>query len=358
MRAAGHCFVAWLFLCSSTTLLTKEARNGFAEIIGRVQGWKESEVIQTPWNRNGDTGGYGKKLRGFNRRRNFTFRIKADRSTLIHTLEVKEKDRKPFPIVAGEIYQVFNRPVTTWGLFQCSFSVTDLKVDWSKQPRVRLIVSAEANYSSFRPKKAEHPTAVSAYLIQVQPTGTDADLPPAHWPVWYINNWIHFAHTVLPTAHYRFLANHGFIFWSWGVFEPPPDLKAKPSIGVYRLLHHPVTKNVTSVVLHTPGCCERTGAKGESLRYSRPPRVVARASALSGKVPFTVKFQSTATDPEGHRILWRTWDFDGRDGVGVDASGSNVAYTFKQPGRYVVSTVAMDATGQPGRAHLRIHVKP
>ena len=180
MKVSWRLETAVLFLAGSAFLSAAEPRNGFAEIIGRVEGWKESEVIKTPWNRNGDNGGYGKKLRGVDRRRNFTFKIKADRDATIHTLEVKEKDRKPFRIEAGKTYQVFNRPVTTWNYFQCSFSVTDLKVDWSKRPRVRLIVSAEANYSTFRPNKKEHPTAISAYLIQVQPTDKDADLPPAH----------------------------------------------------------------------------------------------------------------------------------------------------------------------------------
>jgi hypothetical protein len=61
--------------------------------------------------------------------------------------------------------------------------VTDLKIEWSKRPRVRIIVSAEANYSAYRPEQKKHPTAISAYLIQVQAAGQDADLPLAHWPV-------------------------------------------------------------------------------------------------------------------------------------------------------------------------------
>lgn len=350
--------VMGLFLAGSVFLSAAEPRVGFAEIIGQVEDWRESEIIRTPWNRDSDQGGYGKKLRGTDRRRNFTFRIKADRGTKIWTLETEEKDRKPFRIEEGETYQVFNRPVTTWNLFQCSFSVTDLEVNMNKRPRVRLIVSAEANYSTFRHNKKEHPTAISAYLIQVQPAGKDADLPPTHWPVWYVNNWIHFAHTVLPTVHHQHLANHGFIFWSWGVFQPPVDLKGKPAIGVYRLLGHPITKKVSSVVLNTPGCCERTGAKGERFRYSQRPSVQVRASVFSGKAPLKVTFQSTVTDEDEDQILWRAWDFNGADGVKVDATGATATHTFTQPGKYVVSLVAMDATGQPGRAHLRIHVNP
>ena len=358
MRVSERWPVVVMLLVVSVFLSASEPRNGFAEIIGQIDGWRESEVIKTPWNRNGDKGGYGKKLRGFDRRRNFTFKIKADRDVTIHTLEVKENDRKPFRIEAGKTYQVFNRPVTTWNYFQCSFSVTDLKVEWNKRPRVRLIVSAEANYSTFRPDQKKHPTAISAYLIQVQAVGKDADLPPDHWPVWYVNNWIHFAHTVLPTVHHWHLANRGFIFWSWGVFQPPSDLKGKPSNGVYRLLQHPVTKKVSSVVLHTPGCCERTGAVEERLRYNQSPKVRVQANVLSGKAPLKVTFQSTATDPDGDRILWRAWDFNGTDGVGVDAIGDSATHTFNKPGKYVVSLVAMDATGQPGRAHLRINVNP
>ena len=334
----------------------QEARIGFAEIIGRVQHWRESDVIQTPWNRNGDQGGYGKKLRGFDRRRNFTFKIKAHKDADIHTLEVKEEDRKLYAIKAGQTYEVFNRPVTTWNRFQCSFTVTDLKVDWSKQPRVRVILAAEANYSSFRPQKDGRPTALCAYLIQIQPTGKDSDLPPEHWPVWYVNNWIHFAHRVVPTVHYRYMANQGFIFWSWGVYDPPANLKGKSAIGVYRLLWHPESKEVTSVMLHTPGCCELTDAKDERVRYSKPPVVKASATALTGKAPLKVDFSAAVSDPDGDKILWYSWDFDGSDGVGFDATAHTVSYTFEKPGKYVVSLTVMDATGQLGRQHLRIRV--
>ncbi len=334
-----------------------EPRIGFAEMIGRVQNWRESEVIKTPWNHNRDSGGYGKAFRGVERRRNFVFKIKADRNATIHTLEVEEKDRKPFSIKEGQTYEIVNRPVTTWNYFQCSFSVSDLKVDWSKQPTIRLIVSAEANYSTFRPKQDEHPTALCAYLIQVRPEGKDADLPPDHWPVWYINNWIHFAHTVEPTVHHRYLANYGFNFWSWGVFDPPKNLKGKPSIGVYRLIEHPTTGKITGVVLHTPGACELTDAKDERVRYSKPPHAKAAASTRTGKAPLTVQFTATAKDPDGNEILWYAWDFDGSNGVRFDAAGSQTSHTFEKPGNYVVSLTAMDATGQPGYAHIRVSVR-
>lgn len=331
-------------------------RIGFAEIIGQVEDWRESEPIKTPWNLNRDMGSYGKTFRGFDRRRNFTFRIKAHRDTTIHTLEVKEEDRKPFVFKAGQSYQVFNRPVTTWNNFQCSFSVTDLKVDWATKPTVRLIVSAEANYSTFRPKKDEHPTAVSAYLIQVRPTGAGADLPPEHWPVWYVNNWIHFSHHVMPSVHYRYMANRGVIYWSWGAFEPPDNYK-KGSIGVYRVIQHPETKQVSSVLLHTPGACEITGAKDERPRYSKPPVTKATASAVSGKAPLKVDFAATASDPDGDKILWYWWDFDGSNGLGFDGTGPRASHTFTKPGKYVISLTAMDATGVPGRAHVRIKVE-
>jgi hypothetical protein len=343
-----------VLLTTGPAVAGEKARSGFAAIIGQVTDWQESEVITTPWNLNRDEGGYGKSLRGLDRRRNFTFRIKAHQDAAIHTLEVKEEDRKPFSFRVGEVYQVVNRPVTTWNNFQCSFSVTDLTVDWTQQPRVRLIVSAEANYSTFRPREDEHPTAVCAYMLQVQPTGKDSDLPPDHWPLWYINNWIHFGHTVVPTVHYRYLANHGFNFWSWGVFDPPPNLKGKPSIGVYRLIWQPKSDKVNSVLLHTPGACELTN--GVDVRTSRPPRVQARASVLRGRAPLKVDFAAAASDPDGDALLWYAWDFDGSNGVTFDATTDKVAHTFDKPGNYVVSLTVMDATGLPAHDHLRIAV--
>jgi hypothetical protein len=342
-------------LLAGVSFADEEARIGFAEIIGRVEDWQQSEPIMTPWNLNRDQGGYGEKFRGFDRRTNFTFNIKAHKDADIHTLEVKEEDRKPYHIKAGETYPIVNRPVTTWNFFQCSFSVTDLKVDWSRRPTVRVIVSAEANYSSFRPKEDEHPTALCAYLIQVQPTGEDADLPPEHWPVWYVNNWIHFAHHVMPSVHYHYMANHGFIFWSWGAFDPPLNYK-KGAIGVYRVLRHPQTGKVSSVLLHTPGACELTDVTDERTRYSQPPAAKAGASVLAGKAPLKVDFTATAKDSDGDAILWYAWDFDGSNGVQFDATGPQATHTFTKPGKYIVSLTAMDATGQPGIAHLRVNV--
>ncbi len=338
-------------------IVLREGRDGFAEIIGRVREWRQSDTIRTPWNKNGDQGGYGRRLRGSDRRRNFTFLITAHRDALIHTLEVNDKDRKPFSITRGETYRIFNRPVTTWNFFQASFTVTDLQVNWRQEPTVRLIVAAEANHSSFRPERAKHPTALVAYLIQVRPQRADADLPPAHWPVWYVNNWIHFARHVMPTVHYRYMANHGFNFWSWGVFDLPVNLKEKPAIGVYRLLWHPEARTVSSVVLHTPGCCELTDATDERLRSSAPPVARARASADRGTAPLVVDFSARARDAEGNAILWYTWDFDAADGAGVDAVGPRARHTFRQPGTYMVSLSAMAATGLPGRDHLKIVVK-
>ena len=63
-----------------------------------------------------------------------------------------------------------------------------------------------------------------------------------------------------------------------------------------------------------------------------------------------------SADPERDKILWYSWDFDGRDGVQFEATGPRTLHTFHQPGKYVVSCTAMDATGQPGHAHIRISV--
>ena len=51
-------------------------RIGFVEIIVRVESWRQSDLIKTPWNRNRDQGGYGKTFRGFARRRELLFKFK------------------------------------------------------------------------------------------------------------------------------------------------------------------------------------------------------------------------------------------------------------------------------------------
>jgi len=339
----------------SAAAYAESGRMGFAELIGRAESFRLSEPIQTPWDTK-DKGGYGKKLRGYARRTNFTLQITANRDTTIHTLALKEAVREPYPIKAGQKYHIYNRPVTTWSGFQCSFSVSEMKVDWGAQPVIRVIAAAEGNYSSLKPEKKGHPVALIAYLIQVKPEGEDADLPPEHWPVWYLNNWIHFSRDVLPTMHYRYLSNHGFIFWSWGVFDPPANLKGKPAVGVYRIVWHPRTREVSSVVLHTPGACELIDALDERLRYSRAPGAKIKASRISGKAPLKVRFRGSARDPDGDKIIWYFWDFDGADGVQFHAAGKRASHVYAKPGTYVVSLTAMDTTGQPGRAHVRVQV--
>ena len=360
---AAKCFRYYVFRITSCAFLfgtahaEQAARIGFAEFIGQAQDFKQSAPIKTPWDTK-DKGGYGKKLRGYDRRVGFTFKIKADQNADIHTLTVKEEDRQPFQVKSGQTYTIFNRPVTTWSGFQCSFSITDLEVDWKSNPVIRVIVAAEANYSDLRPDKKEHPDDLIAYLIQVQPQGEDADLPPEHWPVWYINNWIHFARTVMPTVHQRYMANHGFIFWSWGVFDPPTNLKRTPSVGAYRIVTHPETKAVTSIVLHTPGACELVDATDESLRYSRPPAVEIKARKLTGKAPFKISFKASAQDPDGHKILWYSWDFDASNGLQADATDKRTKHTFTKPGKFIISLTAMDETGVPGVAHVRVVIRP
>ncbi|MDP6504936.1 MAG: hypothetical protein QF886_15055, partial [Planctomycetota bacterium] len=131
---------ALLFTFLLSSARGESARIGFAELIGRARDFKRSKPIQTPWDTK-DKGGYGKKLRGYDRRVGFTFRIKAHQNADIHTLTVKEGDRLPFPIRADQTYAIFNRPVTTWNGFQCSFSVTDLEVDWKSEPVVRVVAA-------------------------------------------------------------------------------------------------------------------------------------------------------------------------------------------------------------------------
>ena len=41
-------------------------------------------------------------------------------------------------------------------------------------------------------------------------------------------------------------------------------------------------------------------------------------------------------------FAWQTWDFDAKDGVGIDSARAVQDWEFKNPDRYTVSLTVMD----------------
>ncbi len=85
-----------------------------------------------------------------------------------------------------------------------------------------------------------------------------------------------------------------------------------------------------------------------------PPKVLAKASTLSGIAPLVVDFEATAAvDPEGQPLKLR-WEF--RDGT-PRQGGKKVRHVFRKPGRYAVVLFAIDDKGAIGRVKVPIIVK-
>ena len=91
---------------------------------------------------------------------------------------------------------------------------------------------------------------------------------------------------------------------------------------------------------------------GRGLSLNQRPLVRVTATPTSGEAPLTVRFEATATDPDGGGPIALTWSF----GDGGTAEGPSATHTYASPGTYTATLTATDAQGASSRASVTIQV--
>jgi len=79
------------------------------------------------------------------------------------------------------------------------------------------------------------------------------------------------------------------------------------------------------------------------------------ADPQSGPAVLTVSLSAQASGGTGQGYTY-FWDFDGSDGIQVDAIGSSITYPFGFPGEHVVTVKAWDDNGNWGSGTVKINV--
>ncbi len=369
-NTSGHVMAFGQGNAVSTELAPREPRdldwavsfpvqNSFWSLVGTVESFK-SQPMKT-WLKTGPRSRYRKDRGDL---LDFLFTLKVERGG------GKRYDLgtgKPVMINTGDVVSACSRPPTTYNQLHLSPTQVGPPAEMKNRRRVRLVCALESPLNPLIPK-GKRP--FSAYLIQVQPLNDDIT-PPEHWPVWHYNNWIHFTTEIEEKRHAQALGGLGLEFVGWGTCDERVHARYFPgpwwqrmklhtytqrTVDFYKIAMHPKTRRWRALPLHTPGM--QVGVPpDESARYNRRPTCEIIADLTKGKAPLTVQFSANATDSDG-KILWTTWDFDVADGIGIDSGNRRTQFTFREPGRSIVSLTAMDNGLMPAFSHAVITVEP
>lgn len=321
------------------------------EFIGTVSGFKSQPFSGPP--RESDL--RGKQL-------HFTFQLKVERAG-------QGPDGKQAP--SGQEIQVVSRPLTNYFDWNCSPTFTGLPVDWAKTPRLRVVGSYEPPVLNPYADAKTQPRPLCAYIIQKEPAPA-TPIPPAHWPTWYVNNWVHFLCDMYEVGHDRYFSNTGHLNWGWDFVEErtmgqflPRDVWAqvKPRYYLWRAvngvrqlrdprtgLHRCVP---TTLTMYLSGARHADPYHSELDLRALPPKLSLQANHKNGKAPLTVKFRA---ETAGKNVQWVQWTFDAVKGLTADALEREPTHTYEKPGKYLVSLTAVSASGMVSHAHTVIEV--
>ncbi|HWK26457.1 MAG TPA: ThuA domain-containing protein [Solirubrobacter sp.] len=138
---------------------------------------------------------------------------------------------------------------------------------------------------------------------------------------------------------------------AWQTWKTVSTTLANPPSGTHRL--YVVFTNATS----GDGLMNLNWFQvhGKGAAISAPPEVSATATPETGQAPLTVKFDATATDPEGEALTY-AWDF-GVAGTTTDTStDEDPTYTYTNPGTYTAKVTVTDAAGIKASATVGVRV--
>jgi hypothetical protein len=87
---------------------------------------------------------------------------------------------------AGQRHRVISREPTPWNNLRLGTTFTGLPVDWTRQPRVRVVgvQAVDRTPAEFYDLKLEPEQTVTAFIVRVETA-------PGTWRDFYVNNWFH-----------------------------------------------------------------------------------------------------------------------------------------------------------------------
>jgi len=87
----------------------------------------------------------------------------------------------------GKRHRVISREPTPWNNLRLGTTYTGLKVDWTKNPRVKIIgvKAVDRQPEEFYDLKLDPANTITAFIVRVQ---TEKD---GRWRDYYVNNWFH-----------------------------------------------------------------------------------------------------------------------------------------------------------------------
>ena len=89
---------------------------------------------------------------------------------------------------------------------------------------------------------------------------------------------------------------------------------------------------------------------------NRPPSADATANRTDGDAPMDVRFDVTASDPDGDALTY-SWDFDTSNGIQTDSSSKSPRHTYTRRGVYTAAVYVRDARGAESSDSITINVR-
>ncbi len=189
---------------------------------------------------------------------------------------------------AGKVHRVISREPTPWAGHRLGTTYTGLAVDWTKQPRVKIIGvrAIDRQPEEFYDVKLDPQSTVTAFILRT----LDRD----KWHDFYVNNWFHQWNPETDKKMLQHYANdspHYTVYGYFGGIVAPFDTEGKtllakhPDANIYHARVVP-SKNEIGYelrVLHLLGRDKKT-ARYE-IMYGNPQEVVR----LEGTSPPEVK---------------------------------------------------------------------
>ncbi len=171
----------------------------------------------------------------------------------------------------GKQWRIISREPTPWNNLRMGTTYTGLKVDWKKQPRVKVIgvQAIDRVPENYYNVKLDPKNTATAFIVRVKLGGKD------EWKDFYINNWFHrwgpdtdvkvLSHYATSDPNYT---TYGYLNGVVAPFDKPGrQLIAKSSRSYSGLIHHSRVFKAKNKIGYELRLVHLVGRNKETARY-------------------------------------------------------------------------------------------